>query len=410
MTYNTFVISLYFTPCCVMVTVILFLQLLVLAFIQVISAEYSFSIPLQKDPDTIESLRAAYDHALARYSLNPPVKTFNATDATVPLYNYKRWLAYGNIFVGSPAYAYICIFDTGSSDTWLFSVSNCTDNNFCTESSTRRKYNSSLSSSFTPTGTPFEASYGSGSVSGYWSRERMFSGNLFLPSQDFIEITQADAGVSNIPVSSLIGLGWPALSDYSQEHPTFPESVWKQYPDMPRIFSMWHREADMPQSGYVYFGGWDPVAFTGQIRWFNVAERSFWQLSLGWTSYWQRHLNTYGFPCIIDSGTSFILMPAEEWDYFEKYLGVQGPDYLIPCERMQNYANVTIRFGPTQEPFILTPYQYMLPVSGDQCTVAMRGMQERGSTMWVLGQTFLRAYFVAHDMDNARIGFAASSK
>lgn len=373
-----------------------------------LQASQYLSIPLQRDEDTLDSLRAATHHASAKYSqflgLPPP----KATNMTTFLANSGRWFYYGNIWLGSPGNAYICLFDTGSSDTWVFSKSNCEDNMFCTETSSRRKFNSSLSTSFTPIGTAFEASYGSGDIRGYWSRDRFWSGALRLPRQDFAEIQWASEAIARSPISSLVGLGWPDLSLHSKEHPTFLESIWAQYPDIPRLFSFWTREVAWPSTGQIYFGDWDPAAITAPVRWVDLVATNFWMVTMGWMSLWERNFDCFDFPVIVDSGTTFIVMPHEEWRRIVKYWGIQGPDYLVPCERMQHYPDLTLRLGAGQEPFVISPSQYMLPL-GDKCTIGIRGWDDPGSSLWILGQTFFRAFFVAHDMDNRRIGFAPNS-
>ena len=62
----------------------------------------------------------------------------------------------------------------------------------------RAKYNSSASSTYKANGSEFSVQYGSGSVEGFFSNDKLTIGDLVIPSQDFAEATKESWGLAFI--------------------------------------------------------------------------------------------------------------------------------------------------------------------------------------------------------------------
>jgi Eukaryotic aspartyl protease len=106
----------------------------------------------------------------------------------------------GNISVGTPAQNFTVIFDTGSPNFWLNSSpcqSGMTPATSTAPSSgyncsSRPSYNHGASSTYTKDGTTYSASYGAGTVQGFYSHDTVTIGNgtngmLSLANAPFVE-------------------------------------------------------------------------------------------------------------------------------------------------------------------------------------------------------------------------------
>jgi hypothetical protein len=84
--------------------------------------------------------------------------------------DYANAQYYGAIHIGTPSQTFQVIFDTGSSNLWVPQINciHCGNTFFGTKKS---KFNHNISSSYIEDGTDFEIMYGSGSVSGYFSKD-----------------------------------------------------------------------------------------------------------------------------------------------------------------------------------------------------------------------------------------------
>lgn len=124
------------------------------------------------------------------------------SDTDVVIKDYQNAQYYGEISVGTPAQTMTVIYDTGSSNLW---VPNKKPSIFSSHSI----YKSSDSSTYVANGSTFSIEYGSGPVSGIYSRDTMTIGDFSAPNYLFAEVgspypTVADPSPN--PRSSLRGI------------------------------------------------------------------------------------------------------------------------------------------------------------------------------------------------------------
>ena len=104
---------------------------------------------------------------------------YTASDeTTVIIKDYENAQYYGQIEIGTPGQTLNVVFDTGSSNLWVPSVQKPNHN----------VYDDSKSSSYVANGSTFAIQYGSGPVSGYYSRDLVTIGDISLTNYLFAEV------------------------------------------------------------------------------------------------------------------------------------------------------------------------------------------------------------------------------
>jgi saccharopepsin len=90
-----------------------------------------------------------------------------------------------NITIGTPPQSFRVVLDTGTSNLWIPSVQ-------CTSIACflHAKYDSTQSSTYKANGTAFSSPYGSGTVEGFVSQDKVEVGDLTIQNQLFAEATK----------------------------------------------------------------------------------------------------------------------------------------------------------------------------------------------------------------------------
>ncbi|MQI71949.1 hypothetical protein EI017_24605, partial [Escherichia coli] len=127
----------------------------------------------------------------------------------VPLKNFLDAQYYGEIGIGTPPQTFNVIFDTGSSNLWVPS-SKCYFSLACY---THNWYKAKKSKTYTKNGTSCKISYGSGSISGFFSQDHVKVGNTVVKHQDFIEATrEGSLAFLAGKFDGILGLGFQEIS------------------------------------------------------------------------------------------------------------------------------------------------------------------------------------------------------
>ncbi|NXU38989.1 PEPE protein, partial [Drymodes brunneopygia] len=192
--------------------------------------------------------------------------------ATEPLVNTLDVEYYGTISIGTPPQEFTVVFDTGSSDLWVPSVS-------CTSPAcqTHRVFDPSKSSSYKSTGLGLSIHYGTGEMEGTVGSDTVTVASLVDTNQLF-GLSTAEPGQFFIHVrfDGILGLGYPNLAADGIT-PVFDNLV-NQSLLQESLFSVYlSREA---AGSVVTFGAIDESLFTGPISWIPVSYQGYWQISM----------------------------------------------------------------------------------------------------------------------------------
>ncbi|XP_071705797.1 aspartic proteinase-like [Rutidosis leptorrhynchoides] len=227
---------------------------------------------------------------------------------TVSLTNYMDAQYFGEISIGTPPQKFTVIFDTGSANLWVPS-SQCLHSASCFSHS---KYKSSESSTFKENGKPATIQYGSASVSGYFSEERIKVADIVVEDQMFIEATmESDEMFSKGKFDGILGLGFKEIA-VGNAVPVW-ENMVNQYVVKERVFSFWlNQKSEEGEGGEIVFGGVDPNHYKGTHTYVPVTQKGYWQFDMGDVLIGGESTGLYKneYSAIVDSGTSFVAGPT----------------------------------------------------------------------------------------------------
>ncbi|GMH44500.1 hypothetical protein BSKO_12452 [Bryopsis sp. KO-2023] len=286
----------------------------------------------------------------------------------VTLNDYANAQYYGEIGLGTPPQSFQVIFDTGSSNVWVPSSECPWYQLACLLHS---KYNSDLSSTYKSDDRSFSIRYGSGSLTGFMSVDKLSWAGEEIEDQQFAEAT-SEPSISFVfgKFDGLVGMGFPEIA-VNGALPAFNNAVKQGLMDP--IFSFWVSRTPGPAGGELVLGGVDKKHFKGEHVWAPVTKKGYWQFEMdGVSMKGTSDMCEGGCPVIADTGTSLIAGPSRAVNAINAVIG--GSQYvddlcrdtmlgLVPqirtialnsnteetCERMNLCASDGVRLSTTRK-------------------------------------------------------------
>lgn len=268
---------------------------------------------------------------------------------TVDLTNSLDRIYTGTISIGTPSgeQDFNVVFDTGSADLWVFSAYNtCTkydscksDTSTCSSSGAEccffddimESFDQNLSTTykrFSPKES-WSITYGKGSASGYLAEDSVTIGGLTATDQTFAEATYwaEDLISCSEPMSGILGFAMKAASEDGSS--TVLENLYSQGQISQNVFSVSLGSTD--DSSVLIIGEPDTTYYSGDLVYGDVVQPTstgMWFTQItgvlytsegdNFTSNSATWIDTCedSDPCLvlIDTGTSYITMPSDEYD------------------------------------------------------------------------------------------------
>ncbi|XP_078514910.1 pepsin A-like [Lissotriton helveticus] len=361
-------------------------------------SECLVKVPLIKGKSLRDRLRekGLLDEFLKTHKINPGSKYFPELAAQVasePMTNYMDMSYYGTISIGTPPQNFIVIFDSGSSNLWVPSV-------YCTSSacSNHNRFSPSSSSTFQSTSTSLSIGYGTGSMTGVLGYDNVEVGGLTITSQVFgLAYTEADF-FSQTQFDGILGLAFPSLSE-DNATPVF-DNMWSQGLLSANLFSV-YLSPNGASGSVVIFGGYETSYYTGTLNWIPLSAETYWQITLESIS-----MNGNVIACnggcqaIVDTGTSLIAGLSPGISNVQNAIGASqssNGEYVVNCNSISSLPDIV---------FTINGIGYPVPASAyiDQNYCSSNFQETDG--VWILGDVFIRQYYVVFDRAANYIGLA----
>jgi len=374
-------------------------------------------VPLERRPrPTREERRELASKHLGgpKYLWRPQdvLHTANDDPHAVVINDYMDAQYFGTLAVGSPPQTFSVIFDTGSSNLWV----NNQKPGIFPWSSKHPYYDHDKSSTYKANGTKFDIEYGSGPVSGHYSSDSLHVAGYDVADYTFAEVDNEKGLGLAWYLAKFDGICGMGLDDIAADGAITPLHALQASGQLSEpVFAFYLGVGGA--AGELVLGGVDRDHYVGDFAYVPVIESvpgklGYWALAMddfqiGGTSVTEVR------KAIIDSGTSLIAAPTADVAKIAKKVGAKplapipplNKEYVIDCDAPSPDIDIVIA-GKT---YTLTKEQYVLN-EGGQCLLAILGMDvpAPAGPLYILGDVFMRAYYVKFDYGQKRLGFATA--
>ncbi|XP_068275511.1 embryonic pepsinogen [Nyctibius grandis] len=322
----------------------------------------------------------------------------NGTEvATEPLLNTLDMEYYGTISIGTPPQNFTVVFDTGSSNLWVPSIS-CAS----LACQNHQMFNPLQSSTYKSTGQNLSIHYGTGDMEGIVGSDTVTVASLVDTNQLFgLSTTEPGQFFVYVKFDGILGLGYPNLAADGIT-PVFDNLVNESLLEE-NLFSVYlSRETT---GSVVIFGGIDESYFTGSIHWISVSYQGYWQISMDSIIVNSQEIAcSGGCQAIIDTGTSLVAGPPSDISNIQSAVGA-GEDtygeYNMNCSSISAMPDIIFVIDGVQYP--VSALAYIEQNDQESC---ISSFQNTSGELWILGDVFIRVYYSIFDRANNRIGLA----
>lgn len=291
------------------------------------------------------------------------------------------------------------LIDSGSANTWVMG-SSC-QSNAC---QTHNTFGSEDSSTLKTTTQKWSMTYGTGEVDGVVAKDSVQLANYSL-SMSFGLASTASDDFNNYPMDGILGLGRSTDATNSQTVMQVLDSQGHLPSNIVGIHLQ--RSSDGTNDGQITFGGVDSSKFAGKLSYAKTIATDSWQVAADDAGVDSNAVGFTGKTAIVDTGTSYILMPPADADSLHDLIpgsSQNGELYIVPCS---STASVYITISGVK--YSVSPKDYVGKASGSGCQSNIIGHQAFGPNDWILGDVFLKNVYTVLDFDNARVGFGTKS-
>ncbi|KAF2491094.1 acid protease [Lophium mytilinum] len=362
---------------------------------RIISREGSFSLPIHRTP-----LKRTNTYSIINNN-TPKQSDSVAVDQDGTDFSYMVAVTFG-----TSSEEYHMLVDAASSNTWVMSSECETDS--CKTHSTFGKEDST---SLTTSDETFSIVYGTGQVNGTVASDDVHVGDLSA-SLTFGLGIEVSSEFASYPMDGILGLGRGDSTSNAIEAPSLMDDLSTKSLIKAKLFGLHlSRTSDDNNDGELNFGAPNTERYSGSLNYMSVIENDdgFWEIPLDDAGVNDKTLGLKGRSAIIDSGTSWLMMPEDDAVALHKLIPgytQSGETFTVPCTSKQS---VQLTFGGVV--YDVSTADYIGgKLSNGACSSKIIGRQTFGPHQWLVGDVFLKNVYTVFDLDDSRVGFGVKAE
>jgi hypothetical protein len=253
-------------------------------------------------------------------------------------------------------------------------------------------------------------------------------GNISVSNQDFILVNSegyfGNIEFDGIAVNITQGL---AFNQLSGGYPTLVENMYTSIAIEQKSFAVFLNFQEGSEDSNIMFGGYDLAKYSLNTS-FNslpVTNTGYWSVFLSRVTVGGNSLNITASQALIDTGTSLLALTYNDYVIVMNQIIASQPVNACSYDRyyglmycncksgdVSGFLAMTATLGAYD--FDITPRMYLSTQlgNGDECHVFIQAanLYIRGQYSWILGDVFIRGYYLNFDMDNMVIGIATGAQ
>ena len=315
--------------------------------------------------------------------------------------------------IGTPAQDVKLHIDTGSSDLWV----NVADSQFCQENAATCQaaglYSANDSSTYEYVDSQFTITYvdGTGSSGDYASDTFAFGGVS-------IDNLRFGIGYTSSKSVGVLGIGYAAhevAASYGAPYSNLPQKLVEDGLISTNAYSLWLNDLDA-STGEILFGGVNTEKYTGELQTVPIvpeqggvyAELIIALTAVGANGNQGSISDNLRYAALLDSGSSLMYLPNDIADAIFPAVGAEWDENqgtaFVDCSLADSTETLDLTFS---SPTIRIPMNELVLTAGaDTCIL---GVARAGSSVPVLGDTFLRSAYAVYDLENNEISLAQTN-
>jgi hypothetical protein len=171
------------------------------------------------------------------------------------------------------------------------------------------------------------------------------------------------------------------------------------------------RGVDGVADGELNLGEVNKDRFDGDLNWNDCVENEtgFWEIGVEDASVNGKKLGLSGRTAIMDTGTSYILMPpADALAVHSQIPGFaqSGEVFSVPCT-----TDSSLQFSFNQQAYNISTADWIgSKQKNGLCRTNIVGRQTFSETQWLVGDTFLKNVYSVYDFDGPRVGLGVRAE
>eukprot|EP00444_Apocalathium_aciculiferum_P000306 CAMPEP_0183409966 /NCGR_PEP_ID=MMETSP0370-20130417/19232_1 /TAXON_ID=268820 /ORGANISM="Peridinium aciculiferum, Strain PAER-2" /LENGTH=385 /DNA_ID=CAMNT_0025592735 /DNA_START=1 /DNA_END=1158 /DNA_ORIENTATION=+ len=344
-------------------------------------------VPSMEQPDGVQMLMGA--------AVGLGVPQIASTKQNVLLNNFNNIIYHGEMSIGTPGQSVDVVFDTGSSDLWVTSA---------TTVEGKRFFDAAESSTYRSSSELFAIRYGSGNLNGVFCHDTVAIGELTLPNFTFAEVSNFSGFQNwhNMPFDGILGLGFASIA--KTPGPTMMQALVESGQLENPVFGFYLGNNTL---GQLVFGGVDPAHVASNFTWVDLMLPAWWSVGLDSVRLGSILSLSAANMATVDSGSSVLLGPSREVNAIMAMIGAETVEGVHAVSCNKRLPDISFVLG--SKVFALSMEELVMTRVDDLCILGIQAIDIVGHPMWILGDVFMRKFYVQFDWGQKRLGFALAS-